>query len=42
MVRNRTWLAFANETICNHRKALKERGFINWTTNVDAKSITSF
>ena len=39
MVRNRTWLAFANETICNHRKALKERGFINWTTNVTSKFV---
>lgn len=32
MVHNRTWLAFANENICNHRKALKELGFVNWTT----------
>lgn len=23
MTHNRTWLAFANESICNHRKALK-------------------
>ena len=37
MVHNRTWLAFANENICNHRKALKELGFVNWTTNVKSK-----
>lgn len=37
MERNRTWLAFANENICNHRKALKELGFVNWTTNVKSK-----
>lgn len=24
MMHNRTWLAFANESICNHRKALKQ------------------
>ena len=35
MERNRTWLVFANENICNHRKALKELGFVNWTTNVN-------
>lgn len=34
---NRTWLAFANESICNHRKALKELEFINWTTNIKPK-----
>ena len=39
MVRNRTWLAFANENICNHRKALKELGFVNWTTNVKSKFV---
>lgn len=37
MERNRTWLVFANENICNHRKALKELGFVNWTTNVKSK-----
>lgn len=37
MKQNRTWLAFANENICNHRKALKELGFVNWTTNVKSK-----
>ena len=37
MGHNRTWLAFANENICNHRKALKELGFVNWTTNVKSK-----
>lgn len=37
MVRNRTWLAFADENICNHSKALKELGFVNWTTNVKSK-----
>ena len=39
MKNNRTWLAFANETKCNHRKALKELGFINWTTNVRSKFV---
>lgn len=39
MVQNRTWLAFANESICNHRKALKELGFINWTTNIKSKFV---
>ena len=37
MTTNRTWLAFANETICNHRKALKELGFVSWTTNIKSK-----
>lgn len=37
MIHNRTWIAFANESICNHRKALKELGFISWTTNVKSK-----
>lgn len=37
MIHNRTWLAFADENICNHRKALKELGFVNWTTNVKSK-----
>lgn len=37
MTHNRTWIAFANESICNHRKALKELGFISWTTNVKSK-----
>lgn len=37
MIINRTWLAFANETICNHRKALKELGFVSWTTNIKSK-----
>lgn len=27
---NRTWLAFANEDICNHRNAIKQMGYINW------------
>lgn len=39
MRNNRTWLTFANETRCNHRKALKELGFINWTTNIRAKFV---
>ena len=39
MVHNRTWLAFANENICNHRKALKDLGFVNWTTNVKSKFV---
>ena len=29
MKNNRTWLAFANEDVCNHRKALKDLGFVN-------------
>lgn len=37
MIKNRTWLTFANESICNHRKALKELKFVNWTTNVKSK-----
>ena len=37
MTINRTWLAFANENICNHRKALKEVGFVSWTTNIKSK-----
>lgn len=37
MTTNRTWLAFANETICNHSKALKELGFVSWTTNIKSK-----
>lgn len=37
MTHNRTWLAFANESICNHRKALKELRFISWTTNIKSK-----
>ncbi len=37
MAQKRTWLAFANEDICNHRKALKELKFVNWTTNIKSK-----
>ena len=37
MTHNRTWLAFANENICNHRKALEELGFVNWTTNIKSR-----
>ena len=37
MTTNRSWLAFANENICNHRKALKELGFINWTIHTKSK-----
>ena len=37
MTINRTWLAFANENICNHRKALKEVGYVSWTTNIKSK-----
>lgn len=36
MKHNRTWLAFANENYCNHRKALKEIGLISWTKNIRA------
>lgn len=39
MTHNRTWLAFANGGNYNHRKALKELGFINWTTNMTSKFI---
>ena len=37
MAQNRTWLAFANEDKCNHRKALKELKFVSWTTNIKSK-----
>lgn len=37
MAQNRTWLAFANEDICNHRKALKEQKFVSWTTKIKSK-----
>ena len=37
MSNNRTWIAFANESICNHRKAIEELGFVSWTTNVKSK-----
>jgi len=37
MTINRTWIAFANESICNHRKALKDLGFVSWTTNIKSK-----
>lgn len=37
MKNNRTWLAFANEDVCNHRKALKDLGFVNWTTKIKSK-----
>ena len=37
MINNRKWLVFANENICNHRKALKELGFISWTTKMSSK-----
>ena len=39
MIQNRTWLAIANETICNHRKALRELGFVNWTTKIKSKFV---
>lgn len=39
MKHNRIWLAFANESICNHRKALKELGFLSWTTKIKSKFI---
>jgi hypothetical protein len=39
MIRNRTWLAFANEDICNHRKALKELKFVSWSTNIKSKFV---
>lgn len=29
----RYWLVFANANRCNHYKALKESGFINWKKN---------
>lgn len=37
MTHNRTWIAFVNENICNHRKALEELGFVNWTTNIKSR-----
>lgn len=37
MSKNRTWITMANEKKCNHRKALKELGFISWTMNVSSK-----
>ena len=37
MTQHRTWLAFAKENKCNHRKALEEQGFISWTTNMKSK-----
>lgn len=39
MKHNRIWLAFANESICNHRKALKELGILSWTTKIKSKFI---
>lgn len=27
---NRTWLVFANEDKCNHRKALRDLGYVSW------------
>lgn len=39
MAQNRTWIAFANENKCNHRKALKELGFISWTTDISSKFV---
>ena len=29
-ISNRTWIAFANEDICNHRNAIKMMKYINW------------
>lgn len=37
MLQNRTWFAFANEKLCDHRGALKDLGFVSWTTNVKSK-----
>ena len=31
--KNREWLAFANEKLCNHYSCLKEKGFISWRKN---------
>ena len=39
MTNNRTWLAFANEDVCNHCKALKKLGFVNWTTKIKSKFV---
>lgn len=33
----RIWLAFANEQKCKHQEALKELGFISWTSNMTSK-----
>ncbi|MBQ7078070.1 MAG: hypothetical protein IJM92_00075 [Fibrobacter sp.] len=32
--KNRTWLIYANETICDHIKAFQEIGKISWSTHV--------
>lgn len=32
-MKNRTWLAFANRSRCNHAEAFKTLGFISWTMN---------
>lgn len=37
MTHNRTWLAFANEDVCNHRQALKDLKFVSWTTKIKSK-----
>lgn len=37
MQNNRTWLTIANEDYCNHRQALKEKGYVSWTTKVSSK-----
>ena len=33
MLKNRTWLVFANESKCNHIGSFKELRFINWVEN---------
>ena len=32
--KNRTWLVYANETVCDHVKAFREIGKISWSTCV--------
>lgn len=32
-LQNRTWLGFANEGLANHRKSLKEKGFVSWNVH---------
>lgn len=36
-MKNRTWVVFANESICDHRKAIKELGLISWTMKQSSK-----
>ena len=33
IMRNKTWLAFANRSKCHHDEAFRRLGFISWTMN---------